>query len=95
MPVQADGGPQARRSLLLLHSFLGSAREFDEEKRRCNMHLWRSLFALADGLGVSLTSPRDSIDGLYAAINRCRGTVAIDPVFVTRDPDADALPQGA
>ncbi|MGY1707516.1 hypothetical protein ACI79C_23375 [Geodermatophilus sp. SYSU D00697] len=83
------GDPGARRRLLLLHDFLGSAREFDEEKRRRNMSLWRSLFALADALGMSLSTSGATVEGMCAAVHRRSGSVAIDPVFVATLPSAD------
>ena len=69
-----------RHRLLLWHRLIGAAREFDEEKRRLNMPLWRSLFALADGLGVSLLSP-GGIDELCSAVERQQGGIVVDSVF--------------
>jgi hypothetical protein len=71
----------ARQRLLVLHRFLGTARDFDEEKRRLNMKLWRALFALADGLGLSLTQPQANLSYLCNAINLRHGQVVIDSVF--------------
>jgi hypothetical protein len=65
----------------VLHRFLGTARDFDEEKRRLNMKLWRSLFALADGLGISLSHSETILATLCDVITRRGGHVVIDPVF--------------
>jgi hypothetical protein len=73
----------ARQRFLLLHRFLGTARDFDEEKRRLNMKLWRSLFALADGMGVSLAQPGGLLGNLCDAITQRGGSVVIDPVFTS------------
>ena len=72
-----------RQRLFVLHRLLGTARDFDEEKRRLNMKLWRSLFALADGLGISLTQPQVVPEYLCDAIHLCGGHVVIDPVFTS------------
>jgi len=78
----------ARQRLLVLHRLLGIARDFDEEKRRLNMKLWRALFALADGLGVSLTQPQAVLQHLCDVVDRHGGHVVIDPVFIM--PAADS-----
>ena len=79
--LDAVADADTRRRLLVLHRLLGTARNFDEEKRCLNRKLWQSLFALADGLGKSLTEPRADVDYLCAAIDRADGRVTIDPVF--------------
>jgi hypothetical protein len=79
--IAAIDDDDARRRLLALHRLLGSARDFDEAKRWLNRSLWRSLLALADGLGVSLGHPRANLDALCAAIDRQGGRVTIDPLF--------------
>jgi hypothetical protein len=76
------GDAHARERLLVLHRLLGTARDFDEEKRRLNMKLWRALFALADGLGISLAQPQANLQHLCDAINRHGGYVTIDPAFM-------------
>ena len=76
-----QGATDARRRLLVLHHLLGTARDFDEAKRRLNRKLWQSLFAVADGLGVSLADPRVDVDELCAAVERAGGRVTIDPTF--------------
>lgn len=73
-------GP-ARARLLTLHRLLGTARDFDEEKRRLNMPLWRSLVALARGLGLSLDDEAATLGGLCRALEERGGRVEIDPVF--------------
>jgi hypothetical protein len=74
--------PAARAQLLALHALAGSARDYDEEKRRINAKLWRALFALADGLGLSLRGPEGTAEGLCAAL-AARGAPALDPIFRT------------
>jgi hypothetical protein len=78
----------ACQRLLMVHRFVGSARDFDEEKRRLNMKLWRSLFALADGLGISLARSDGTLAGLASALEHQRGRLTIDPVFTAADPPA-------
>jgi hypothetical protein len=77
----ADTG--ARRRLFVLHRLLGTARDFDEEKRRLNRDVWRSLFALADGVGISLTNPDAGLSCLRDAITDRGGRVVIDPMLTT------------
>jgi hypothetical protein len=85
---QLDGvtDPRQRQRLLVLQRFIGSARDFDEEKRRLNMKLWRCLFALADGLMILLSSAGTVPACLYDAIRRCGGKVTIDPAFFAKPP---------
>ena len=78
---QVQGDRAVRDRLLALHRFAGTARDYDETKRRLNMKLWRALFALADSLGISLTSSGATIEHLCAAIERQGGYTTIDATF--------------
>lgn len=71
----------AGEPVLALFAFAGSARDYDEEKRRINMLLWRSLFALADALGLDLMAAAATASGLRDALARHEGRLPIDPVF--------------
>jgi len=73
----------AREQLLALHRFAGSARDYDEQKRRINMQLWRALFVLADSLGVSLTGSDGTAEGLCSALARQKERLVVDPIFMT------------
>ncbi len=76
--IRTDAVGRAR--LLVLHRFLGLARDFDEEKRRLNFKFWRNLVALADGLRVPLaTSTRQD---LCKSIKQHRGQVALNSLLV-------------
>jgi hypothetical protein len=70
-------GPPA----LALFVFAGSARDYDEAKRRANMGFWRALFMLADGLRIDLRSPRATAVGLREVLEEHLGDIAVDPVF--------------
>lgn len=72
------------RRLALLHRLLGTARDFDEEKRRLNMKFWRALFALADGLQISLARPPAGVEQLAQLIRRRDGRVSIDPILAAK-----------
>jgi hypothetical protein len=67
--------------LLTLHRLAGSARDFDEEKRRLDQELWRCLAALAGALGISLTGPEGTLEGLCRGIVSVGGQVSINPIF--------------
>jgi hypothetical protein len=83
-----------REKLLTLHHLLGTARDFDEEKRRLNMKFWRAVFALADGLDVSLTHPQTNLGYLCSAVNLSNGNVMIDSIFTaSTNPDPHELPE--
>ncbi len=69
-----------RDRLLVLHRFLGLARDFDEDKRRLNFKFWRNLVALADGLGVHL--PTSTRQDLCESINRHGGQVALNSALI-------------
>jgi hypothetical protein len=71
-----------RRQALALDCLMGTARDFDEEKRRLNMRFWRSLFALADGLGIRLSASDTSLEYLFGAIDSNRQCIAVDPIFL-------------
>jgi hypothetical protein len=77
--LQRIADPAARRRLLAVHRLGGTARDYDEEKRRLNMKLWRSLVALADAWSISLK--RVDLDGLLAAIEDRGGAITLDPLF--------------
>jgi hypothetical protein len=79
--IEAITDFSARQQLILLHRLLGTARDFDEEKRRLNMKLWRTLFALADSFKVELTNQKITIDYLSHEIEMNNGYITIDPVF--------------
>jgi hypothetical protein len=79
--IEAIDVLDVRKKLLVLHHLLGTARDFDEEKRRLNMKFWRSLFALADGLNIPLTHPQTNLSYLCNAINLSNGNVMIDSIF--------------
>ena len=72
----------SRQRLQLMVRFLGGARDFDEEKRRLNMKLWRAVFAIADGLAISLTQPASTADALYRRIELAHGQIQIDPILL-------------
>jgi hypothetical protein len=57
------------KRILLTHRMIGTARDFDEEKRRLNTKLWRALFTLSDGLGVSLAGPLGGLRRLCSGID--------------------------
>lgn len=79
--LAAVADAEARQRLLVLHNLLGSGRDFDEEKRRLNAKLWRDLFALADGLNVSLGASDADLDGLTRALDRAAGSVTVAKEF--------------
>ena len=92
----AQGDAAAGRRLPVVHRFLGIAREFDEEKRRLNSKLWRSLLAVADAVDVALQTA--SRADLLSAVERRGGRLEIDPdLIAAADPDgteSGALPGG-
>jgi hypothetical protein len=65
----------------VLHHLVGTARDYDEEKRRLNAGLWRALFALADGLGVTLTPSQGTLADLCGAVRTPGRRLRIDTVF--------------
>lgn len=74
----ADADTRGR--LWAAYRLLGTARDYDEEKRRLNAKFWRALFALADGLGVSLS--RAGLRELSAALGKSGERVVIDSTFL-------------
>jgi hypothetical protein len=74
-----------------LFDFAGSARDYDEAKRRANMSWWRALFVLADGLRIDLTSPRATAAGLRDALAERHGQITLDPVFAGLRSEAAAI----
>ena len=64
-----------------LFDFAGSARDYDEAKRRLNMPFWRALFALCDGLRIDLRSPAATARGLCDALARHEGNIPLDPLL--------------
>ncbi len=68
-----------------LAAFAGSARDYDETKRRLNMGWWQCLFMLADGLGIDLSDPDATVQGLCEALENSSQSIAIDPVFLPGD----------
>jgi hypothetical protein len=77
--LQRIADPAARRRLLAVHRLGGTARDYDEEKRRLNMKLWRSLVALADAWSISLK--RIDLEGILAATEDQGGAITLDPLF--------------
>jgi hypothetical protein len=69
------------RAALGLFGFAGSARDYDEAKRRLNMPFWRALFALCDGLRIDLRSPLATAQGLCDALAEHEGNIPVDPVL--------------
>ena len=65
----------------VLFEFAGSARDYDEAKRRLNMPFWRTLFALCDALCLDLRDPGATADGLCESLARHRGAVPLDPLL--------------
>lgn len=70
-------GPSARA----LFEFAGSARDYDEAKRRINMGFWRALFMLGDALRIDLKGPRATAQRLCETLSRQAGRIPLDPVF--------------
>lgn len=66
---------------LALFDLAGSARDYDESKRRINMLFWRALFMLGDGLQIDLRDPRATARGLCEALARYDRPIPLDPVF--------------
>lgn len=92
--IEAIDVSAVREKLLTLHHLLGTARDFDEEKRRLNMKFWRGMFALADGLNVSLTHPQTNLDYLCNTVNLSNGNVMIDSIFTAfTNPNPHELPE--
>jgi hypothetical protein len=84
--AQLSGLPAgAARRLAVLHHLIGTARDYDEEKRRLNARLWRALFALADGLSVPLTPSRGTLADLCGAVRAPARRLRIDPAFEDED----------
>ncbi|HYO34225.1 MAG TPA: hypothetical protein VES21_15395, partial [Nocardioidaceae bacterium] len=68
-------------SALALFEFAGSARDYDEAKRRINMGFWRALFMLGDALRIDLKGPRATAQRLCETLSRQAGRIPLDPVF--------------